>query len=118
PIGARGAIIYEVSGPALSTDPEGTPESRGQVPVYDNTTLIDVSSLPKNSFHDLLSLADFFDPQNPYLDKVKGGGASGSSGAASFSSTGAPAPRAASAASDAIDAIRKVLSAFFSDTAM
>lgn len=115
PIGASGAIIFEASGPTSSIDPLGTPEARGQVPVSGGAKLIDPVS-PAPDFHNLLSLADFFDPQNPYLNQVKQ-----ASGAASLPTTGVPVPRAAkaaSAASDAIDDIRKVLSAFFSDTAM
>ncbi|MGX1016859.1 hypothetical protein AB7M69_011277 [Bradyrhizobium japonicum] len=71
---------------------------------------------PHPEFHDLLSLADFFDPQNPYLNKVQP--ASGSSSAAP--TTGVASPGAASevsSASDVFDSIRKVLSTFFSDDA-
>ncbi|MEY9524253.1 hypothetical protein ABIF70_005394 [Bradyrhizobium japonicum] len=115
PIGATGAIIYEASGPTLSTEPKGTPEPRGPIQVSDGATLIAPVS-PHPEFHDLLSLADFFDPQNPYLNKVQP--ASGSSSAAP--TTGVASPGAASevsSASDVFDSIRKVLSTFFSDDA-
>jgi hypothetical protein len=121
PIGATGAIIYEISGPNSSNDPKGTPRPGNPIPVCDGTKLIDAPS-PTKALPDLLSLADFFDPQNDYLNDVKGAPGCVPSAAPSPPTTGVPAPRAAAgraAASDtaAVDDIRKVLSTFFSDDA-
>jgi hypothetical protein len=121
PIGASGAIIYEISGPSSSTDPMGTAQPGAPIPICDGAKLID-EPLPEAAFQKLLSLADFFDPQNPYLNRVKGMPGCGPAGTASFPTTGVPAagpPAGGGPAPDtgAVDAIRKVLSTFFSDSA-
>lgn len=122
PIGASGAIIYEISAPTSPLDPIGTEDPTGPVPVCDNQTLIPTPPLAP-AFHDLRSLADFFDPQNGYLDKAKASGKTyGPAGTASLPTAGVPAvhPQSAGAAASdtgAVDAIRKVLSTFFSDSA-
>jgi hypothetical protein len=122
PIGASGAIIYEISAPTSPNDPNGTADPRGAVPVCENQTLISDPPLAP-AFHDLLSLADFFDPQNPYLNNAKGSNVTcGPAGTPGLPVTGVPAPRppaagAAAVDTGAVDAIRKVLSTFFSDSA-
>jgi len=120
PIGASGAVFYETSGPALSTVPIGISQPN-PVPICNGALLID-TPLPDPAFHNLLSLADFFDPQNDYLDRVRGNAGCGPAGVASSPTTGVPALRApavgAPAQDDATaDAIRKVLSTFFGSSA-
>jgi hypothetical protein len=123
PIGASGAVIYEKSAATSSNDHSGSDQLT--VPVCDKGPLIAGPALDPR-FHDLVSLADFFDPQNPYLDQVKGAGVTcgpaGSAGTPSFPTTGHPAAPAHAAGAAAFgggaaDAIRKVLSTFFSDSA-
>ena len=121
PIGATGAIIYETTGPTSSKISIGTAAPK-PVAVCDLATLIDVPASPTKAFPDLLSLADFFDPQNPYLNDVKGQAGCGPGGAPAFPTTGVPAARAhaataATSGAGAVDDIRKVLGTFFSDSA-
>jgi hypothetical protein len=114
PIGASGEVIYEALAPLSAADHFGS-NTRSK-PVCDNATLIpEPGSTPE--FHDLLSLADFFDPQNKDLGDAKGVTTTcGSAGAIMSSPAGAPASPAALDAGPA-DAIRKVLGTFFSDSA-
>jgi hypothetical protein len=105
PIGASGAVIYEKTAP-LSADEHKGNMAQPPVAVSDKAILIAEPS-PAAQFHDLLSLADFFDPQNDYLPKPSVPAA-----------VAAPPARAMAAAGpDPTEAIRKVLGTFFSPDA-